>query len=337
MRETRCLGAMKHYPVHNSRAAPASRSLGAVAFVLVFVAVAAKRLGLVSPDLFVLSLAAAALLALAAILYALTAFVRIWINGGAGTGSAILGGLLGLVALLGPAAVLGFLVLKPELTDVSTDPTNPPLLIEFETTEEQAVLTWAAAVAREAGWLESDSQINSTHSNEELHVELYPDIVPRRYRIAPGELHAATKKAVQDLQWQIVDELPPDLLDAPTALWAEKTTQILGLKHDVAFRVLPDAVGALLDVRARSKSPLRELSGNAEIIRIVFAEVDRVLLETYGDLERLAVEETDIEEDVPLETYEPDRETIPLPGFKPFFESDEGLSADAFELDDLEG
>lgn len=328
---------MKLYPVYNSRAAPASRTLGTIAFALVLVVVIAKRFGLVSPDLFVLSLAAAAFLSLASILCALTAFVRIWTKGGAGVGSAIFGGALGMLALLAPAAVLGMLILKPELTDVSTDPNNPPLLVEFEGTEEQTVLLWAAGVAQESDWITSKGSSEAPRSNAELQQQFYPDIVPRRYRISPGELHAASKKAAEKLRWQIVDELPPDLLDAPTALWAEETTQILGLKHDVAIRVVPDPVGALLDVRARSKSPLRELTGNAEIIRTVFSEVDLVLLETYGDLERLAVEETDLEEGVELETYEPDRETIPLPGFKPYYENEEGLSADAFELDDLEG
>lgn len=328
---------MKRYPVHKSRAAPASRSLGAVAFALALIAVLAMRFGLLTPDIFVLSLAAAAVLAILALVCALTAFLRIWSLGGTGIGSSILGSFLGLLALSAPAAVLGLLIMKPGLTDVSTDPEEPPLLIEFAPSTEQAVLVWAMDIVREAGWTSGDTPNARQSSFSQMQRGLYPDIVPRRYRISPGELHAATKKAVDTLRWRIVDELPPDLLDAPTALWAEDTTQILGLKHDVALRIRPDPVGVLLDVRARSQSPLRELSSNADVIRTVLSEVDKVLLETYGNLERLAVEETDLEDEVPLETYEPERKTIPLPGFKPYFETDEGLSADAFELNDLEG
>jgi hypothetical protein len=328
---------MKRYPVHNSRAAPASRSLGAVAFALALLAVLAKRFGLVTPDIFVLSLAAAAVLAIAAILCALTAFVRIWSFGGAGVSTSIFGIFLGGLALSAPAAVLGMLVVKPELTDVSTDPVEPPVLIELAPGDDQAVLVWAASILRNTGLVHTEATTDQEQSAAEQQLALYPDIVPRRYRISPGELHAAAKKAVQTVQWQITDELPPDLLDAPTALWAEETTRILGLKHDVAFRIRPDPFGALLDVRARSQSPLRELSSNADVIRQVLSAVDKVLLETYGDLERLAVEEADLEEDVPLETLEPEREMIPLPGFKPYFEDENGETTGTFELDDLEG
>ncbi|WP_420411788.1 DUF1499 domain-containing protein [Roseibium sp.] len=328
---------MKRYPDHKSRAAPASRSFGAVAFALALITVLGMRFGLVTPDIFVLSLAAAAVLAVLALICALTAFLRIWSLGGSGIGSSILGGFLGLLALSAPVAVLGMLVVKPELTDVSTDPDDPPFLIEFAPKTEQAVLVWAMAIVQETGWVSIKMPVEQTRSLAEMQFGLYPDIVPRRYRISPGELHAASKKAVETLRWRIIDELPPDLLDAPTALWAEETTQVLGLKHDVALRVRPDPVGALLDVRARSQSPLRELSSNADVIRSVLSEVDKVLLETYGNLERLAVEEADLEDEIPLETYEPERKTVPLPGFKPFFETEEGLSADAFELDDLEG
>jgi hypothetical protein len=328
---------MKQYPAHRSKAAPASRTLGALAFALALVTLVTQRFDLLTPDTFVLSLSVAAGLAVAAMLCGLIAFVRIWSRGGGGIGSSILGVMLGAVALCAPAAVLGLLIVDPELTDVTTDPDEPPLLVEVLPQSDQAVLVWMASHVRNTAWTQYQEVMRTERLAAELQLELYPDIVPRRYRITPGELHAAAKKAVDELNWRVVDELPPDLLDAPTALWAEETTQLLGLKHDIALRVRPDPVGALLDVRSRSQSPLREFSGNADVIRGLMAEVDRVLLETYGDLERLAVEEADLQEDAPLEVFERDRETIPLPSFKPYFEDDEGLSADAFELDDLEG
>jgi len=328
---------MKRYAVHHTVAAPASRTLGAVAFALALISVLAKRFELITPDLFVLSLAAAGGLAVLAIAGAIFAFVSIWNRGGTGTGASIVGTVFGLVALAAPAAVIGLLLTRPEPTDVSTDLQDPPLMLELGPAPNQAVLVWAASAVQESGLGLALGAGKPDGPAAELQTVLYPDIVPRRYRISPGELHAAARRAVDTLAWTVTDELPPDLLDAPTALWAQNTSRILGLKQDIAFRIRPDTVGALLDVRARSQSPLRELSGNTDVIRAAFGEVDKVLLETYGNLERVSVEENELEEAVPVEQFEPVRPAVPLPGFKPYVEDPDGLEPEAFELNELEG
>ncbi|MEP3048732.1 MAG: DUF1499 domain-containing protein [Roseibium sp.] len=304
---------------------------------LALLSLAGKRFGLIDADILVLSFGVAALLALASLLLSLTAMQRIWSLGGPGLGTALGGMTFSLLALVPPAVILGVVVVSPDLQDVSTDLRNPPDLTVTEVVEDQPVVSWLNTTLEQKIWPSLVNLPKSVSSQAEIQSTLYPDIVSRRYRIPPGQLHAASLKAVDTLGWRIVDELPADLLDAPTYLQVEGKTPVLGLKQDVAVRVRPDPVGALLDVRSRSRTPLRDFTGNADRIRNVLDEIDRVLLETYGDLARLSVEEEDLDGELPVDPVETDRELIPVPGFKPYFEGDGGFSTEAFELDELEG
>ncbi|PVB62960.1 DUF1499 domain-containing protein [Labrenzia sp. 011] len=329
---------MKRYAAYKSVSAPASRTAGAVGLAVAVTALLAQRFGVINADVFVLSLIAAAAVALVSLGLAISALYRIWSYGGSGIPAALLGALFGGLALVPSAMVVGLLVIRPGTSDLSTDRVDPPDLKVQAVSEEQPFLTWMNAMALEHVWPILSPTAGGGSAAGSGAEPLYPDIVSRRYRIAPAQLHAASAKAVEALNWTVVDELPPDLLDAPTRLQAEGTSGLLGLKHDVTLRIRPDPVGALLDVRARSRTPLRDLSGNPDHIRAVFAGIDQVLLETYGDLSRLSVEEDGLSpedlEPVPLE--EP-RESAPLPGFKPYFEEEDAPVADDLGLTDLEG
>lgn len=328
---------MKRYAVYKTASAPASRTTGSIAFAIAAIAFLAKRFGLIDADVFVLSLAVAGAVALVALAMAIFAFHRIWSYGGPGVPSALGGAVIGLFALAAPVLVIGMLVANPGLPDISTDRADPPEVKGQTVAEEQPFLDWSHTRLEQEVW-PLISQLSQSAALSVLRSETgSADIVPRRYRIAPGQLHVATAKALEDLNWPVVDELPPDLLDAATRLQAEGTTQILGLKFDVALRIRPDPVGALLDVRSRSRTPLRDLSGNAENIRSVFDEIDRVLLETYGDLARLSVEESETAEDLQIEPLEEQRDVVPLPGFKPYFEDEEQLAPGDDVTSDLEG
>lgn len=329
---------MKRYAVYRTAAAPASRSIGALALALAVTAFLAKRFGLSSADVFVLSLITAAVIALMAVAMAVTALQRIWTYGGRGIPSALCGLIFGGLALVPPALVLTMLVIRPEAEDLSTDLGDPPDLQLRTMAGEQPFLNWLQDAAADRVWPVVSRFYGPPLSADAGQEQLYPDIVSRRYRISPAQLHAAGEKAFEELGWRVVDELPPDLLDAPTRLQAEGTTQILGLKHDVVMRIRPDPLGALLDVRARSRTPLKDLSGNPDHIRTVFTEIDRVLLETYGDLARLSVEEANLgEEELQPQPLQEPRDTIPQPGFKPYIEGEDEPVADDLGVNDLEG
>lgn len=328
---------MKRYAVNRTASAPASRKLGAVALALSVAAFLGKRFGLIDADVFVLSLIGAAFIALSALVLAFYAFNRIWNHGGPGVPSALAGFVFGALALGPPALVVGMLVLHPGAHDLSTDRLDPPDMTTPAIAGGQPFLAWFDTTLQQHLW-PSVTELTSRAPDGDLDAQArFPDIVSRRYRISTAQLHAAASKALEGLNWKVVDELPPDLLDAPTRLQAEGSSRLLGLKHDVTLRVRPDTLGALLDVRARARTPLKDLTGNADHIRTVFAEIDRVLLETYGDLARLAVDETVVEEELQSEPVEEPRDTIPLPGFKPYVEEEDAPVPDGPELTDLEG
>lgn len=328
---------MKRYAVHRTASAPASRTIASVALAITVTAFAAKRFGFIDADVFVLSLLFSACVALLALLAACVAFQRIWSKGGPGVPAALTGVFFGLAALFPPAVVVGMLITSGGVNDIATNPVDPPELKTQALAEQQPFLNWTTDLLREKAF-----PLLSALSPQAALQGLKPDrrtvdIVPRRYRIAPGQLHLAGAKALENLNWTIVDELPPDLLDAATRLQAEGETRVLGLKFDVALRIRPDTVGALLDVRSRSRTSLRDLSTNAGQIRTVFEEIDRVLLDTYGNLARLSVDEGEEEEDLAPVVLEDQREVIPLPGFKPYFEDAETTDPAASDLPDLEG
>ncbi|MEO9772444.1 DUF1499 domain-containing protein [Roseibium sp.] len=328
---------MKRYAVYRTASAPASRKLGAAGLALALTAFLAMRFGVIDADVFVLSLVVSAVIAFAALVLALHACNRIWIHGGPGVPAALTGTIFGLLALGPPALVVAMLVLRPGTQDLSTDRLEPPEVNAQSLAAEQPFLGWFDDAVQQHVWPSVARWSGSAAAPDGGTQQRFPDIVSRRYRISTAQLHAAGAKALDTLNWKVVDELPPDLLDAPTRLQAEGTSRILGLKHDVTLRIRPDPVGALLDVRARSRTPLNDISGNPDHIRNVFAEIDRVLLDTYGDLARLAVDETVVEEELQPEPDEELRDTIPLPGFKPYVEEDDTPAPDGPDLTDLEG
>ncbi len=340
---------MKRYAAYRTSLAPASRTVGSIALALAVIAFLVQRIGLIEPDVFVLSLMGGGVVAIAALVLAMIALHRIWTYGGPGVPAALGGCLLALVTLAAPVLVIALLIASPGAEDLTTNRADPPPIRGDGGETAEPFLTWLNTSLQQAAWpgllrqaggqlAGEEASQDPAGANAENRQNLYPDIVSRRYRISPGQLHVAGAKALQSLDWRVVDELPPDLLDSPTRLQAERTTQVLGLTYDVTLRVRPDPVGALLDIRSRSRTPLNELTDNADHIRAVFAEIDRVLLETYGDLARLSVEEGELEDDgSQAEPLQVPRQTIPLPGFKPYREEEDELPPDGLDLTDLEG
>src|SRR5690606_37738282 len=111
-------------------------------------------------------------LAAFAVIAAIGAFEAIWRDGRKGLGAAIRGLLIGLLVLAVPILAAWHIIAYPRLTDVSTDPENPP------------ALTAAASAPAD------DLRPITDPSVEEIDMqrEAYPDIVPRHYPVGPGRV-----------------------------------------------------------------------------------------------------------------------------------------------------
>lgn len=318
---------MKRYPTYRSTSARVCRRLGIMAVLVSALSILAHRTTLIGTDVMVYSVLLGTVLGLLAISFGLIALGRLWTRGGTGASSAFFGAVYGLLALIPIGAYASNAILFSSLADISTDLDDPPQLV-FVHGQPQAL-----QIELPSGFVRASEIVSQR--------DVFPDIVSRRYRIAPAELHVAALEVAERSGWKIVFELSPDLLDAPTALQVETETPILGLTEDMVVRIRPDAVGALLDVRSVSRLAVQGLTGNAKRVRGFFSDMDDVLRETYGNVERLTVldielvDADDVDATVDLEAggavlnpTVPEEKGVPLPGFKPFFEGDEEPTVD---------
>lgn len=297
---------MKRYPIYRSKIAKVSRSVGAIALPVAVLAVLAHRIGGLTTDHMLLAIVVATLIGLASLAMSLTAFAELWTRGGRGLADALTGCLYGLAALLPAGALAASQVIQGSALDITTDANDPPEIHQVSgSTPTLPFLPELASFGR-----------TKDHS----------DIVSRRYRIPPAVLHVAALTAARRKGWRVLEETPPDLLDAPTGFQAEAKTLVLGLMDDVAVRIRPDPVGSLFDIRSASRYPLQDLGGNAKRVRDYYEEMDKVLLQTYGDIENLTVHDGGAEEPPQVEAVKAvlDEPLIPIPGFKPFYDSGGG-------------
>lgn len=296
----------KRYPVPRSELGRASRFMAAMGIPTLLAAVVAYRSGAIAANQLELSLLLGAALGISGFCLAIAAVIVWWRRGGTGVGDAIRALFYGLVLLVPVTLLAAGWTVFPPLNDITTDPANPPLPV--------------AALAEKDALAES-------RLDPVLQAQAYPEIVPRRFRLEPVDLHAAARKVMEKNGWQIVNESPPDLRDSPSLLQAITRVPFIGLPAGVSVRVEPDLTGAIMDVRASSRFAAHDLGFNAQQIRNFYRDLDAALAESYGDIARLNVSEEEAEdarlqaEELPLLTERPgnaEARPVPLPGFKPY-------------------
>lgn len=293
----------KRYPVRRSELARAARFIGALGLPTLLAGVLGFRAGLIAaPDLSNVLVAAVTLGLLGALMSCL-ALIAWWRKGGVGVADAVRGLFYGLLMLLPAGAVLAASTAFPPLTSVSTDLRDPPEPLRGDA---------AVQPTGPAGDIEL------------LQRSAYPDIVSRRFRITPSDLHTAVLRVVEKEQWSLQAELAPDMRDAPTLVEVTTRLPVIALANDLTIRIRPDRTGALLDVRASSALPGHDLGLNAWRIRGFYRALDDTLTEAYGDIAKLTVTPEEaaatVVEELPLLSQSPqaaDNTAVPLPSMKP--------------------
>lgn len=296
----------KRYPVPRSELGRASRFMAAMGVPTLFAAAVAYRSGVIAANQLELSLLLGAALGLSGLGLAITAIFLWWQRGGTGVGDAVRAVFYGLVLLVPLTLLVAGWNMFPQLNDISTDPSDPPPAVE-------------ALSARDA--------LAPPRFDAALQTQAYPEIVSRRFRLEPVDLHAAVRKVMEKNGWEIVTELPPDMRDSPSLLQAIARVPLIGLPAGISVRVEPDVTGSILDVRASSRFAAHDLGFNAQQIRSFYRDLDAALTEAYGSIGRLNVTEEEAEEaraqaeELPLLTERPEEDAgrpVPLPGFKPY-------------------
>ena len=250
---------MARRPFHDepmSRVAIWSSRLGWFALAVAALSIIIVRSGLLEIVPALATFAAALVFAGLAILLAFAAFAVIWRQGLPGLGRALLGLFLGL-ALLAYPAYLGTRALRlPAISDVTTDPANPP---RFD----------VLARLRPRG--RNDYPGPQTAA---LQRTAYPDIAPLELDAPPKIAYDAALALVTKHKWYIGDARAPTIARRDGVIEAVARSPIMGFRDDVVIRVTPIGQGARIDMRSASRFGDHDLGANASRIRSLLEEID---------------------------------------------------------------
>ncbi len=138
----------------------------------------------------------------------------------------------------------------PELTDVTTDPDDPPAFV-------------ALASQRESAGRTQYYRLNYTEQKK-----AYPDIVAFESRRSAAALFGEASAAVDAMGWIVAERVPEEGRIEATAV-----SEWFGLRDDIVIRVRPAGEGARLDMRSASRAGTTDLGANADHIRAILTRL----------------------------------------------------------------
>jgi uncharacterized protein (DUF1499 family) len=252
---------MARRPVHSyepvSKLATWAGHCGLFSLAVAALSVIIVRSGLLEVGPALVTFGGALVLAVLAILLAFASFVTIWRQGLSGLGYSLTGMLLGILLLAYPG-YLGYRSLKlPSISDVTTDPANPP---RFDT------------LAR----LRPRGRIDYPPGNADKQRAAYSDIQPMQVPVPPKAAYDAALSLITKRKWLIVDERPP-APSRPGSIEAVARTPIMGFREDVVVRIAPLGQGARIDLRSASRYDMHDFGGNASRLRSLLEDLDEAV------------------------------------------------------------
>jgi uncharacterized protein (DUF1499 family) len=198
------------------------------------------------------------ILAGVAMMLALAAFIVIWREGLGGFGMAMTALLIG-VGILGYPAYLATKAYRlPAISDVTTDPIDPP---RFEAI--------ARLRARDANPI-----VYAGLRAAELQKSAYPTIEPLLVSVAPPIAFEAAVGVINKYKWRIVDARAPQAGRREGRIEAVARTAILGFRDDVVVRIRPDPDGARVDIRSTSRYGRHDFGTNAARVSALSSAID---------------------------------------------------------------
>jgi uncharacterized protein (DUF1499 family) len=239
-----------------SRLAVWSRRFALFSLVACVLSIIIVRSGLLEIEPALATFGAALLLGALAILLAFAAFVVIWREGLDGLRYAIAALFIGL-ALLAYPAYLGVQAYQlPPISDITTDPVDPPTFGVIATLRPRGT-----------------SDYKGLHTAEQQS-EAYPDIEPLQVTVTAQEAYAAALGVMTKQRWRVVDERSPQAGRREGRIEAVVRTPIMGFRDDVVVRVraLPD--GARIDIRSASRYGRHDLGTNASRVRSLAEDIE---------------------------------------------------------------
>lgn len=171
-------------------------------------------------------------------------------------GSTIMALLLSTIAIAIPLSMLNKGRSVPPIHDISTDLVNPPEFVAI------APLRADAPNPVEYAGVEVATQQRAA----------YPELQTLHYPQSKSKLVEATKQAINNLGWQLVN------IDADQGIIeATDRTMWFGFKDDVIVRITDNGSKRLVDIRSKSRVGGSDLGKNAERIHGFIEELDSIL------------------------------------------------------------
>lgn len=233
-----------------------SRRLAIFSLPVIVLAIALHRLGLVEYDVAIITLSAGLTVALIAVLVAVAAFVVIWNEGLRGLGRAIAAFVIGIAVLAWPAFEFARSVSLPSISDVTTDPSDPPRF-------------FAVASARPSG----ANPVNYPgERNALLQQEAYPGVKPYEVEASPDEVFNIALAIVQKHGWRVLDSVTPRGGQREGRIEAVALTPLMGFREDIVIRIRSSSSLVRIDMRSASRYGNHDLGSNARRIERFFAE-----------------------------------------------------------------
>lgn len=215
------------------------------------------RAGMLDFQPAIATLGAGLVLALVAAAMGIVAFFITWETGWLGIGRAIAAVAIGGLVLAGPAAVLARGMMLPKLTDIATDPTDPPRFraLMLAHPRDANSLAFGGSAAAEA------------------QRTAYPGIKPVDLTATPEEAFNTVLALVQKRRWHILDAIPPRGTRRDGQIEAVAVSPVMGFRSDVSIRIRPTAKGARVDVRSSARYGIHDLGTNAQRIEALMADL----------------------------------------------------------------
>lgn len=233
--------------VHTSKLAIWARRFALFAAALILISAALHFFGQIASDVFEISLVIGSICAAVAFLAGIAAYIRLWFTGDRGWGPATIGFVLGLLGLMPAAAAAVLAEIYPSTADVTTASANPPQL--------------------------RMAHPDQSRIDPETVLASFPNLITRIYRIPPETLFSLGEALARANGWQILSATPPT--DGERGELNALRLSLLGFENEIAFRVVPNPIGALIDLRAASIRPVtHDLGDNGRAIESFLLALD---------------------------------------------------------------
>ncbi len=248
-----------------------ARRLAVFAAVVAAVSTIVVRFGFLEVRPALATFAGGLACAMLAILVSLAAFAAIWQTGARGLGR-IAAALFMAILVLAYPAYLGLQYRQlPKIYDVTTDPINPP---RFD------------VLARLRSGDDTNPAVYAGLYSAEQQRQAYPDVEPVQLDVPVQRAYDATLHFVTRRKWRIVDARPPQPPRIEGHIEAVARTPIMGLREDVAIRVVPDGDGSRIDIRSSSRHFESDLGSNAARIVKLIADLNTISDENSAPAKR---------------------------------------------------